>query len=203
MDLKETYNNIAEDWVKDHNSDTWWQEGTDHFISLLPKEATILDLGCGAGIKTRYLSEKGYEAEGVDFSEKMIEIAKHENPKISFHVLDIYELEKINKTYDAVFAQAVLLHIEKAKIVEVLTKIKNILNPHGLLYIAVKGIRDDRVEEKVVTENDYGYEYERFFSYFSPSELKDYLKQLSFEVLWEGDSSHPKTTWLQLIVRKL
>jgi 2-polyprenyl-3-methyl-5-hydroxy-6-metoxy-1,4-benzoquinol methylase len=53
-DLKNTYNKIASDWVRDHSSDDWWVEGTDIFLSLLSPGATILDVGCGGGHKTQY-----------------------------------------------------------------------------------------------------------------------------------------------------
>ena len=106
MNLKSVYNKIAEDWFKDHHDDTWWQEGTEKFINELPNSATILDVGCGAGVKSKYLSEKGYKVTGIDFSEKMIEIAKREHPEIDFEIIDIYEIDKYTKTFDGVFAQA-------------------------------------------------------------------------------------------------
>lgn len=52
---KQTYNKIAEDWHRHHSSDDWWVAGTDHLISLLPVGATALDVGCGSGVKSKYL----------------------------------------------------------------------------------------------------------------------------------------------------
>jgi SAM-dependent methyltransferase len=202
MDLKTTYNTIAEDWVKDHDKDTWWQEGTEYFLSLLPKESTVLDVGCGGGIKTRYISDKGYDATGIDFSDKMIEIAKRENPGVEFGVVDMYDVDTIAKTFDGIFVQAALLHIPKAQVMEVLTKMKDKLNPNGLLYIAVKGIREDGVEEGIKTENDYGYDYQRFFSYFTLEELKGYLNTLDLEIVWEGNRGSNATNWIQIIGKK-
>lgn len=202
MDLKDTYNTIAEDWVKDHDKDTWWQEGTEYFLSLLPKKSTILDVGCGGGIKTRYISEKGYGVMGIDFSDKMIEIAKRENPGIEFAVVDMYDINTIEKTFDGIFVQAALLHIPKNRVMEVLTKMKEKLNPNGLLYLAVKGIRDDGVEEGIKTENDYGYDYQRFFSYFSLDELKNYFTILDLEIVWEGNRGSNATNWIQIIGKK-
>lgn len=75
MNLKETYNKIADDWFKDHKVDDWWVEGTDQFISLLKPGASVLDVGCGAGLKSKYLSEKGLQVVGIDFSDKFIERA--------------------------------------------------------------------------------------------------------------------------------
>lgn len=202
MDLKDTYNTIAEDWVKDHDRDTWWQEGTDYFLSLLAKDSKVLDVGCGGGIKTRYILEKGYRSIGIDFSEKMIEIAKRESPEIDFKIIDMYDIDKLEETFDGIFVQAALLHIPKARVLEVLTKMKEELNPEGLLYIAVKTIRDDGIEEAVKTENDYGYDYDRFFSYFSLDELKEYFKQLALEVVWEGNKGSNQTNWIQIIGKR-
>ena len=203
MNLKETYNKIAEDWVKDHNDDTWWQEGTEYFLSLLPRGSRVLDVGCGGGIKTRYISDMGYEVIGIDFSEKMIEIARRENPGINFEVIDIYNVDKVPGTFDGIFAQAVLLHIPKSDTMKVLTALKDKLNINGLLYIATKEIRQNGVEEDVRTENDYGYDYSRFFSYFSPEQLKEYFKELELEVVWVKDSvSTTDTGWIQIIGKK-
>ncbi len=132
MDLKFTYNKIAEDWFKDHDQDTWWQPGTDKFLSFLSKDDSILDIGCGAGQKTRYIHKLGYKIIGLDFSEKMIEVAKRQAPDITFGVADIYEIDKYPQTFDAVFVQAVLLHIPKSRIVEVINKMLSVLNKGGI-----------------------------------------------------------------------
>ena len=201
MDLKATYNKIAEDWFKDHHDDTWWQEGTEKFLAELPKGASILDVGCGAGVKSRYLIDKGFNVTGIDFSEKMIEIARRESPGIPFEVVDVYEIEKYPKTFDGVFAQAVLLHVPKNRIREVLEKLKDKINPNGLLYIAVKGMRDDGVEEAIKREDDYGYEYERFFSFFNIPELENYLKELDMEIVWKTNTISGRADWLQIVGR--
>ncbi len=202
MNLRETYNRIAEDWFRDHTDDTWWISGTDHFLSILPKNSNVLDVGCGAGIKTRYISDRGFGVSGMDFSEKMIDIARRENPEIDFKVGDVYELDKVSGNFDGVFAQAVLLHIPKARAMEVLEKMKSRLKPNGFLYIAVKAVKEDNLEEDVVRENDYGYEYERFFSYYTLTEIKQNLEKLGMDLVWEDESGTGKSKWLQVIARK-
>lgn len=44
MDLKATYNKIAEDWQNDHTTDDWWVSGVDKFISFLEKGDKVLDI---------------------------------------------------------------------------------------------------------------------------------------------------------------
>lgn len=201
MNLKDTYNKIAEDWVRDHDKDTWGQAGADMFLSFLPLGATVLDIGCGGGIKTNYIAKKGYKAEGVDLSDKMIELAKRDYPELQFAVLDMYDIDQYQHSVDGIFVQAALLHIEKKRVLEVLQKMKDKLNPDGVIYIAVKSMRDNGVEEEIKTENDYGYEYSRFFSYFTEEELRKYMNELDLDIVWEG-SIGAASKWLQIIAKK-
>lgn len=202
MNLKETYNRIAEDWFKDHTDDTWWIEGTDKFTSLLSSASDVLDVGCGAGIKSKYLSNKGLNVTGIDFSEKFIEIARREVPAVTFEAMDMKDVRSLNKQFDGVFAQASLLHIEKSRVKGVIDTLVSVLKPQGYFYVAVKGIDLGGKEEDVFKENDYGYEYERFFSYYKMEELENYFKDLNLAVVYQNACKTGKTTWLQIIAQK-
>ncbi len=199
MNLKETYNRIAEDWFKDHKSDDWWVDGTNKFLSFLSSGDNILDAGCGAGVKSKYLKESGFNVTGIDFSEKFIEIAKREVPEVEFQVMDLRNTDKLNQKFNGVFAQASLLHISKSEIVTVIGKLVSILKPEGYFYVAVKGVHDGSKEEDVVKENDYGYEYERFFSYYTMSELENYLNQQNLNIVYKNSKLNGRTDWLQII----
>lgn len=201
-ELKKTYNKIAQNWGDDHSGDTWWVEGADKFLEFLPKGSSVLDLGCGSGYKTKYIKEKGYDVEGCDFSEEMIKISKKNFPGIIFEVFDIYDLDKLDKKFDGIFCQAVLLHIPKKDVISILDKMKSLLNVDGYLYIAVKEKRDFEPEEEIKKENDYGYEYERFFSYFTIEELSDYFNKLDMQVVYKISNGSPKRTWINIIAKK-
>ncbi|MCK9445414.1 methyltransferase domain-containing protein [bacterium] len=203
MNLKETYNQIAEDWHRDHKEDDWWREGVDKFISLLGNGKTVLDVGCGSGLKSKYLINRGLQITGIDFSEKMIEIAKREIPTGEFLVLDLNEVYKINKLFDGIFMHAVLLHLPKKQIIEKLVKLGEKLSNEGYLYLAVKEKRPQDQEEEIVIENDYGYSYERFFSYFTIEEIEYYLNKAEFKVVFLKVSSFGSTKRIQVIGQKL
>ncbi len=202
MDLKETYDRIAEDWFKDHQEDTWWVDGTDAFISFLKPKSLVLDVGCGAGTKSTYLLDKGLEVVGIDFSEKMIEIAKREVPLATFKVMDIKDMGELQESFDGILAQAVLLHIPKAEVVGVINGLKNKLKDGGYLYIAVKERRPESKEEEVKVEDDYGYRYERFFSYFTLPEIQKHLSDTGMNICYENVARSGKTEWIQVIARK-
>lgn len=200
MNLKDTYNKIAEDWHKDHNHDGWWCEGTDKYISFFNKDDLILDAGCGSGVKSKYLSDRGLKIVGIDISEKLLEIAKKEIPQAEFYEMGMEDVSKLKDEFDGIFAQASLLHIAKKDIKEVLRKLNKKLKSGGYFYIAVK--ENKNIKEEIVKENDYGYEYERFFSYYTLDELKSYLKGLNLKIVFETVADSGKTNWIQVIAQK-
>ena len=163
MDLKGTYNLIADKWSQKTNNVEWLEDGIDFFISKLKKGSTVLDVGCGTGNKSAYLLDRGLSVEGIDFSEKMIEIARRDVPGATFDVMDLVNVDNLNKKYDGIFARAVLLHFTKKDIPSILKKLRNLLNDGGYMYVAVKEQKDNEKGEMVVKDNDYGFEVQRFF----------------------------------------
>lgn len=113
MNLAKTYDKIAEDWHKDHAEDTWWVEETDAFLKRLPEGGTVLDVGCGSGVKSKYMLERGFRVVGIDISDALLAIARRESPSGDFRNVSMYNLDSIQEQFDGVFAQASFLHIPK------------------------------------------------------------------------------------------
>ncbi len=203
MDLKETYNLIAEDWNKDHDSDDWWIAGTDKFVSFLKPGDLVLDVGCAGGIKSKYLTGKGMRTVGIDLSDKMIEIAKRQMPAGTFITMCLEEVDQLEYLFDGIYMQAVLLHIAKKDVEASLRKIIAKLKDGGYLFVAVKQKNAEGIEEEVRTEDDYGYPYQRFFSYFDASEVEEYMRKCGLEVVFSEVKAMRKTNWIQVIGRKM
>ncbi len=202
MELKDTYNLIAEDWHKDHSDDDWWKEGVDHLITLLPAKATILDVGCGSGVKSKYFSERGFSVTGIDISDGLLAIARRIAPSAEFRELSMYDLDSLDESYDLVFAQASLLHIPKSDAAAIVASMYRLTKPGGYVYLAVKESKEGRPDEATLKEDDYGYEYERFFSYFRMEELEGYFRDAGLQITWQlRDDSRP-TVWLQIVGQK-
>ena len=94
MDPAETgkkYDKIAQWWHDNHKNSDYGLAQIKKAISYCTNRGSALDVGCGSGGRvTKELISAGFRSiTGIDVSEKMIELAKANNPDIDFQVQDI------------------------------------------------------------------------------------------------------------------
>jgi ubiquinone/menaquinone biosynthesis C-methylase UbiE len=110
---QEVWNNIAEEW---HEFKTNPSENAQKFLKN--KKGNILDLGSGSGRNLLGLKSKA-EFYLVDFSEKMIKLAKErlqkENISAEFLVSDLTKLPYEDNFFDYAICVAALHCIETEK----------------------------------------------------------------------------------------
>lgn len=116
------------------------------FEKHVGKNAKILDVGCGYGRTLSQLGENGYKNLcGIDFSEKMIERGKKLNPKLDLSVMAGKNIPFDEKSFDCVILFAVLTCIiDNAEQEYLLSEIKRVLKPGGILYINDFLLNEDR-----------------------------------------------------------
>lgn len=106
------------------------------FLERLPKNAGILDLGCGSGRDTKEFLNKGYRVTAADGAESICRLASEYIGQqvrcLTFENLDYVE------EFDGVWACASLLHVEKTKIEDVIKRIHTALVSGGTLYASFK-----------------------------------------------------------------
>jgi ubiquinone/menaquinone biosynthesis C-methylase UbiE len=200
MNLKETYNLIAEDWAQEGGPHSdWCLDFLNIFASRVGNGGKVLDIGCGSGQDCGFLVEHGIKTTGVDFSEKMINEARKHFPGGKFLVLDIRELAFPKEIFDGVLAKHSLLHLHKKEMSAVLEKIHSILKPDGWFLLTLK----EGIGEKVVSEVRFGHSVERFFSYFTNFEVKKLLEGGGFQIIQEGLHKGDRDTSLKFLVQKV
>src|SRR3954451_23475115 len=96
-ETRQSWNLLAEDWRVQVgaggdsnrwlNSDPVLWEFADDVRGL-----AVLDAGCGTGYLSGKLRDRGAYVTGVDFAERMIEIARADHPGIDFRVDSCTEL---------------------------------------------------------------------------------------------------------------
>ena len=85
----------------------------NRFASLLPKSATILDIGCGHGEPiARYLIEQGFDVVGIDASPTLISLCRNRFPDSDWVVADMRALE-LGKTYQGLVAWDSFFHLSQ------------------------------------------------------------------------------------------
>ena len=89
------------DWYK-HTLRQWIDEQN------LANNSKILEVGCATGTLTTYIAQSGCIPTGVDFSSKMIQLAKINHPDIDFSVANILDLPFASASFDAVIAASLL-----------------------------------------------------------------------------------------------
>lgn len=98
-------------------------------LSGLPSGARVVDLGCGSGVFTNVLQQRGYRCSGVDLSPKLIAIAQASFPGIDFQTGDIERLPFADASFDGVLLSGVLHHLPERS--RCAAEVFRILRPGG------------------------------------------------------------------------
>jgi len=203
---KEGYNKIAEEFSV--TREETWSEIEFLFDDYVIPGDKILDLGCGNGRFFELLKDKDINYIGVDFSEKLIEIAKKKYPKVKFQVTDALNLPFPNNYFDRIYSIAVLHHIPSKEFKrQFLKEARRVLKPNGLLILTVWKPKSKKnwnlflkyttlkligkLEKRDVFQS-WGKKMERYFHLFSEEELVDLAKEVKFRIIKEGIVTNEK-----------
>jgi len=165
------------------------------FVSLLSPGANILELGCGGGIDAEALIKLGFNVEPTDGSAEIAVMAE-ERLKRKVKVMRFDELNA-TETYDAVLANASLLHVPRKQLPSILKLVFNALKPNGVHFASYKaGGTEGR--------DSFG----RYFNYLDKQQLlKAYAESASWEIISVveqigGGFDGKQGPWLAITVRK-
>ena len=98
----------------------------------------VLDLGCGSGWLTIFISKYGFDVTGIDIAKPAIELgkiwAKEDNASVNFLVGDILNLPFKDGTFDAIVCNSVLEHFRLDQAEVLLEKVHMILKEGGFFF---------------------------------------------------------------------
>jgi SAM-dependent methyltransferase len=113
------------------------------FLEGLPAGASILELGCGGGRDAGEMLRLGYAVTPTDGSPAMVAQAEQRLGR-SVRLMRFDELDA-EAAYDAVWANAALLHARLAALPGILTAVRRSLKPGGRFFASYKvGDGEDR-----------------------------------------------------------
>lgn len=105
----------------------------DMLIDLLSPGATVLELGCGAGVPmTRRLVDEGFKVTGVDISREQLALAEKNVPEADLILGDMTTLNFGNDCFDAVTAFYSITHVPRTEHPDLFSLIYRILKPGSI-----------------------------------------------------------------------
>jgi cyclopropane fatty-acyl-phospholipid synthase-like methyltransferase len=109
------------------------EEWLSDLLARLPKQAAILELGCGQGAAARRIVDAGHQCVGVDISVEQLRRARQLVPEADFQHGDFTQTEFDPSSLDAVVALYVFNHLARADLAKLLERIPLWLRPGGWL----------------------------------------------------------------------
>lgn len=183
-----------------------WLDAYENFLSEAKKE-TIIDLGCGYGGDTLYLTERGYRVLACDFSEVALRrIAKH-IPQAETKQVDMTAgLPFADESTGAVVADLSLHYFAWEDTVNIVNDIARILKPKGVLLARFNSVGDVHFGAGlgVELEPNYYEHDERRKRFFDEEDLRRLFVDWSIETVIETDLhryNKPKRCWELVAVK--
>jgi len=121
----EEAHNLIKSWA------TAMPDELNDFTDLLSKGSLVLDAGCAAGRDSVKFIEKGHRVVGIDLSSVLLKEARKRVPKAKFRKMDMRRLTFSKNYFDAIWANASLLHLQKKEVAKVLKGFLKIFEIYG------------------------------------------------------------------------
>ncbi|MBP2242627.1 putative AdoMet-dependent methyltransferase [Cytobacillus eiseniae] len=139
----------------------------------------VLDIGFGTGVLTSKLYENRHQIDGLDFSPKMISIAKAKMPGANLIEWDISKglpSKIIDNRYDSIVSTYTLHHLTEGEKVSFVTKLLSLLKAEGQILIGDIAFQS-REKLNICRENNLHHWDDDEF-YFVFDELKSALASI-------------------------
>lgn len=175
--VKDDYNAIADVYAAEDRNIKFYSAFIDKFIYQLDGDL-VLDACCGGGEFSNYIAEKDKDVTGIDFSEKLIEIAKSKFSKPNFISSDICDW-KPDKSFDGIFSKDALFHLPDRDLKMILDKFYTILKPDGKMLLILDIPKE--AGEKIYVE-PLDERFSLYYNYLTVDKVKNLLAESNFKI---------------------
>lgn len=135
------------DWYK---TEHWYKACVDRCVEFC--KGSTLDVGCGDGVVSKLISERGYEVLGIDNDQTGLELAADNAPKAQFRLMDIKPI-----------------HPDKWEYMVCLNVIEHLEDPEAIKRIFNRNITKAAI---IITDMPQEHPSPYHIKEFSPYELK-------------------------------
>ena len=151
----------------------------------------VLEVGSGPGMDAAYLEQRGLNVSRTDATPAFVEMMRAAGHQA--RLLDI-RTSDLGGPWDAVLAQAVLLHLDRAQFADALQRIHQAVMDEGVLAFTVKEGGGDAWSEAKL-------DLPRHFTYWREHSLRDVLTQTRWAVMSIDHIAGRLAPWLFVMAR--
>lgn len=164
----------------------------DLFCEMVEKKnARILDIACGPGNISKYLLNKrpDFKILGIDLSDKMIELAKINNPTADFLIMDGRDISQLKNKFDGIVAGFILPYLSKEEAIKLIYDSAKLLDKNGVLYLST--MEDDYGKSGLKGGNS-NTEEKLYIHFHEVGYLRQALQENGFDIIDEQRKDYPE-----------
>lgn len=154
----------------------------EKFLTYIPENSLILDIGCGTGRDAKYFIEHGHRVVGIDICEPFILELQKTTPG-EYSIGDIVDGDSLvyKREYDALWSNTSLVHLSRWEAKQVMQNCFRALKKWGCFFVGTKySDTSTHIEEK---ESKSIPGTVKPYLYYTESDLKSDAEETGFEVL--------------------
>lgn len=171
------------------------KQDIEQIFSLCKKnDPRVLELGCANGRDAKEILKLTSNYTGVDGAQKLLDISRHEMPKVNFILSDFRDLKFDKKSFDIIIDFDSLFHFEKDDLKKMLDNIYQWLEDDGLFLMDAKF----GTYQKIINLEQNGkvqYLYE-------PQDIIN-LSEGKLKVIFEEIRNRYDKDWFMIILKKV
>ena len=178
-----------------------WRDPTFRLLqAIMPKDAPILEGGCGLSQIVLAMRRSGFNMVGLDYEKLSLATAKRFSPSLPLTIGDVTELPIRSESMGGLYLDGVIEHFENGP-ARVLAEARRILQPGGVLVIIVPALNlhrrliarlsrtdfrlgqyrvNPRVDTTTTASAAPGWDF--FFYLYAREQLELFLDQAGFDV---------------------
>ena len=162
------YNSKARQYAN-LNEDTEIHTSLQKFMELLPKQARVLDWGCGPGTHSKQMLDAGFVPDPMDASVEMVTLARE---KYSLEARVGSFDDELTDFYHGAWVNFSLLHVSQTAFKRHLNQLFEAMLPNGIFHLGMKrgsGEKRDKLQ--------------RYYTLYETSDLTNLIKVAGFEII--------------------
>ncbi len=150
------------------------------FCSKLPKNAEVLDLGCGSGLPfTRELIKRGFKVTGIDISDTMIKEARKNVPEARYIRVFMTDID-FDEEFDGIFSGYTMLCLDPKNFKIAAKRAVKSLKRGGFFFLALNEPPPRHREDENYTEIMGQKMYSRPYT---EKESREVFSKLGMEII--------------------